>query len=480
MTITNCKVNHLADPLGYHMDKTVFSWTVENAVGKRQTAARIVVRRGDKIVNDTGWTELDSLAAPVDVALLPRTRYTWTVSVRTDAGEEQASGENWFETGKLDEPWAARWIGCGEEEPRHPVFSKEIVPGKQVAAARLYICGLGLYEAAWNGEKIGGERLTPYCNDYNSWVQYQTYDVTEQMQAGGVLSVTLGNGWYKGRFGWDDSITKPYYGDRWRLLAEVRLTCADGTEEVVGTDGSWTVTRSNITFSNIYDGEQRDDTLPVVPPVPAEVVDPPKGQLTARYSTPVTVQEELAVKEIIYTPAGETVLDLGQNLAGSFRLRVDVPRGSEVRLQFGEVLQGGNFYRDNLRSAKAEYRYISDGLPKTISPRFTFYGYRYVKVEGVANLRAEDLSAGAALRAAQGRNTRHGPWAAQPAHLQRGLGTAGQLPGCAHRLPPAGRAHGLDRGRPGVRPYRLLSAGVRAVLRKVSPRPGPGAERSGR
>lgn len=392
MIITNCKVNHLSNPLGYHMDRTVFSWMVEDAKGKRQTVACIVVFKGDIVIADTGWAELDSLAQPVDVALRPRTRYHWTVSVRTDAGEEQTSGENWFETGKLDEPWVAQWIGCNEEEPRHPVFSKKIAPAGKVANARLYICGLGLYETTWNGEKIGGEYLTPYCNDYDSWVQYQTYDITDQLQTKGVLSVTLGNGWYKGRFGWDDTVTKPYYGDRWRLLAEVRLTYADGSEEVIGSDESWMVTRSNITFSNIYDGEHRDDTLPPVPPVPAEEVDAPKGVLTARYSTPVTVQEELPVKEVIHTPVGETVLDLGQNMAGSFRLRVDIPEGQKVRLQFGEVLQGENFYRDNLRSAKAEYVYRSDGLPHVLQPQFTYYGYRYVKVDGIPDLCPEDFT----------------------------------------------------------------------------------------
>lgn len=144
------------------------------------------------------------------------------------------------------------------------MFSREIKPAKPVAAARLYICGLGLYEAAWNGEKIGGEFLTPYCTDYNAWVQVQTFDVTEQLQSAGTLSVTLGNGWYKGRFGFDRQ-EKPYYGDSWKLLAEVWLTYAGGTQEVIGTDESWTVTRSNITFSNLYDGERRDDTLPALP-----------------------------------------------------------------------------------------------------------------------------------------------------------------------------------------------------------------------
>ena len=392
MTITNCKTNHLVNPLGYELDGVAFSWTVEGAEGQFQTAARIIVRRDETVEADTGWGPLDSLAAPVELTLRPRARYTWTVAVRTDAGEEAASAENWFETGKLDEPWAGKWIGCDDAQPRHPVFSREIVPAKPVAAARLYLCGLGLYEAAWNGEKIGGEYLTPYCNDYNSWVQVQTYDITEQLQTAGVLSVILGNGWYKGRFG-PDRQEKPYYGGSWKLIAEVQLTYTDGTEEVVGTDEDWTVTRSNITFSNLYDGEHRDDTLPPLPPERARLVEPPAGKLTARYSTPVAVREELPVQEIIHTPAGETVLDLGQNLAGSFRLRCCAPRGQAIRLQFGEILQNGNFYRDNLRTAKAEYVYVSDGLPHVLKPKFTYYGYRYVKVEGLPDLKPEDFTA---------------------------------------------------------------------------------------
>ncbi|MGN0998371.1 MAG: family 78 glycoside hydrolase catalytic domain [Faecousia sp.] len=392
MRITNCAVNHLVNPLSFAMESCTFSWVTEDAVGKRQTDARIVVKRGRETAADTGWADLDSLATTVAFSLSPRTRYTWTVAVRTDAGEEAVSEENWFETGKMDEPWSAKWIGCDDSEPRHPVFTKEIVPEKEVTAARLYICGLGLYEAGWNGKKIGGEYLTPYCNNYHSWVQYQTYDVTEQLQSSGKLSVELGNGWYKGRFGFDRS-QKPYYGDSWKLLAELHLTYADGSREIIGTDESWTVTRSPITFSNIYDGEHRDDTLPEVEAVPARLVDAPRGKLTERYSTPVAVRKEMPVKEIIHTPAGETVIDLGQNMTGVFRLAVHEPAGAKIRLRFGEILQGGNFYRDNLRSAKAEYIYVSDGQPHILEPKFTFYGFRYVKVEGVSDLKPENFTA---------------------------------------------------------------------------------------
>lgn len=276
MIITSCKVNHLTNPLGYAMEKCVFSWIVEEAQGTEQTAARIQVYTEGQPVADTGWENPDSLATEVSFLQLPQTRYTWTVSVRTDAGEEATSEENWFETGV--KRWNTAWIGC-EEDPRHPIFSREIAPSKEVRSARLYICGLGLYEARWNGEKIGEEYLTPYCNNYSEWLQYQTYDITSRLQAPGTLSVELGNGWYEGRFGFDRN-PKPYYGEGHKLTAQVVLTYADGSSDVIATDESWQVTRSNLFFSNIYDGEQRDDTLTPVAPVPARMVNSPRGRLT--------------------------------------------------------------------------------------------------------------------------------------------------------------------------------------------------------
>ncbi len=391
MKIVSCQVNHLSDPLGYRLGTPVFHWQVEEAAGKWQTAARIQVYREGAPLWDTGWAQLDSLATPLPLELTPRTRYTWTVSVRTDAGEEAVSGENVFETGKMDEPWLARWIGCDNSEPRHPIFCKDILPTAPVTRARLYICGLGLYEAFWNGEKIGREMLTPYCNNYHAWLQAQTYDMTEQLQNSGTLSVLLGNGWYKGRFGYEGK-AEPYYGKEWKLIAELHLTYQDGSTQVIGTDESWLVKRSRLTFSNIYDGERRDDTLPELPTVYATPIEAPGAPLSDRLSPAVEVQEELPVQALIHTPAGETVLDMGQNFAGSFRLFVDAPAEAEIRLQFGEILQNGNFYRDNLRTAKAEYRYMSSGTPKTISPHFTFYGYRYVKIEGLESLRPEDFT----------------------------------------------------------------------------------------
>ena len=391
MRIEACKINHLINPLGFALPNPTFSWIVCDAQGKQPQCARIIVKCAEAVVADTGWAQLDSLCARIPLALRPRTRYTWTVSVRSDAQEEAQSAENWFETGKMDEPWQAQWIGCDDSEPRLPIFSKQIVPRGTVAAARLYICGLGLYEARWNGEKIGDEFMTPYCGNYNAWTQYQTYDITPQLQHAGTLVVELGNGWYKGRFCFRKDLQN-YYGNSWKLLAEVRLTYADGSEESIATDESWQVTRSCIAFSNIYDGEQRDDTLAALAPAPACRVDAPAGRLMERLSTPVRIRQERKGK-LLHTPAGETVLDVEQNMTGTFRLRVNEPRGTRVHLQFGEILQNGNFYNKNLRTAKAEYWYVSDGQEHEIIPKFTFYGFRYVKIEGATHLTADDFTA---------------------------------------------------------------------------------------
>ncbi len=405
MKLYDLQVNHLTNPLGFRMENTIFSWKVGEARGKYQEAARLQVFAGASLeqpVYDSGWDRAaDSLACSANLNLKPRTRYYWTVSVRSDAGEEETSEVQWFETAKMQEPWVGKWITCDSAKERFPIFKKNIFPKREVACARLYICGLGLYEAYLNGEKVGNEFLTPYSNDYHEWIQYQTYDVTEQIQENTTLSVLLGNGWYKGRFGILPQTGEGFYGTRWMLIAELRLIYADGSEEVIGTDASWSVARSSIVSASLYDGEIRDDTLPETAEEMAVVCDSgcgleeayemPRGRLTARMSLPVTERERLLPAELIRTPAGETVLDLGQEFAGIFRLHVKEPAGTKIHIQTGEILQQGNFYNENLRSAKSEYIYISDGNERWIIPHFTYYGYRYVKIEGISDLKKEDF-----------------------------------------------------------------------------------------
>lgn len=393
MEIYSLKLNHISNPVGFMYNRLVFSWKVKDSKGTKQEWARLLISSDKKmqgILYDSGEKkDLESIGTKVKLNLSPRTRYFWTVTVRDNAGETVTSDIQYFETAKLDEEWQAKWITAKEAE-RLPSLEKQfsVSEGKTLSAARLYICGLGVYDCDIDGERVGDEYLTPYYNSYNDWVQYQTFDITDMLSNTSTLTVRLAPGWYDGRISYDrvGSGKIDRYGDGLKLIAEIILTYQDGTEDIISTDESWIVKRTNLTLSDIYDGEIRDDTLPDLPPESAVYCAPPQGKLTERLSIPVKALHFIDPVEIIRTPAGETVFDLGQEITGVFSFRVNEPYGTKIHIQTGEILQHGNFYRENLRSAKSEYWYTSAGKETVIVPEFTFYGYRYVKVEGLTSV----------------------------------------------------------------------------------------------
>ncbi|MBE6936326.1 MAG: alfa-L-rhamnosidase RamA [Ruminococcaceae bacterium] len=384
MRIEKLKTNHVTNPLGFAMDAPVFSYVVAESTGKRQQAARIRVARDaamQDLVYDSGLREdISSLAFRPELTLLPRTRYYWEVEAVADDGDRGVSEPAWFETGKQDEAWAGQWICAPFSE--HPVFTKSFRTTKPVASARLYLCGLGLYEAYLGGEKVGEEFLAPFFTSYQHHVQYQTYDVTALLSEQSELSVMLGRGWYHGRFCFGD-FSEKIYGDTMQLIAELRVLYEDGTEDVIATDESWQCTHAPILESSIYDGETyAPGTLPGEP-VPAIPAAAPAGALRARLSLPVIRQEAFPEYRLLHTPAGELVLDFGQEITGWVEFDADLPAGREIHFDYGELLQNDCFYNGNLRTALAAYTYISDGKARHVRPFFTFYGFRYVRITGM-------------------------------------------------------------------------------------------------
>ncbi len=302
--------------------------------------------------------------------------------MEADNGDTAEFDVAYFETGKMDTPWTAPWIAAAKEDDRHPVFSKTFAAAKEVKAARLYICGLGLFEAYFNGKKLGEEYLLPLINDYMEAYQRITFDVTEAMQQENKLNVVLGKGWYMSMFGLE--LRDKLFGDEMKLTAELAITYADGTGETIVTDESWSVYGSEVADSGIYFGETIDRTLYKEKdntPYPARITEP-AGNLCDRYSCPLTSKETLYPVEIITTPAGETVLDFGQNHAGFMEFDADFPAGTVITMQGAEILQDGNFYHGNYRDAVSMLTYISDGRKERVRPRFTYFGYRYIKVTG--------------------------------------------------------------------------------------------------
>lgn len=396
MRITHMKCNHLTNPLGFNLGTPCLSWVTDAPEAKEQLACQVQVAADEnfaKILFDSGRSkDIKSTGYPLEMELEPRTRYYWRVKVWTDSGDV-ISPVAWFETAKMHEPWKAKWITPGWEDRKvHPMIRKVFSLDADIASARIYVCGLGLYELEINGARVGDEYLTPFCNAYDKWIQYQTFDVTHLLHKGSnAVCAMLGNGWYKGRFGFNN-FGEEIYGDIFAFLCELVVHYTDGRVETIASDESWKAAPGPVQFSGIYDGEILDARKIIDGYSEAWLDDSSwsyvkQASLTyelleARRSLPVRIMEERKPVRIIKTPKGENVLDMGQNMVGWIRFKVNAPNGSEIILQYGEELQDGCFYRENLRTAKAEFRYISDGKAAIVQPHFTFYGFRYVKVEG--------------------------------------------------------------------------------------------------
>lgn len=395
MRIEKLRINHIERPLGYLLRRITATYQVTQAKGRRQERARILVARDPELQNivfDTGITDsVSPLGTPLIFRQEPSARYYWKVQVWDDEGDCGESGVSWFETGLLEEGWEGISITPQLEDAFLPVMEKDFTLDKLPERARLYICGLGVFEAFLNGSRVGEEEMTPYLTPYHSYVQYLTFDVGSLLRIGeNNLRVHLGGGWYKGNYGYRQN--EDYaLGRRFQLLAQMNLWDQDGAVRRIGTDLSWKAAKSNVTISDIYEGEWVDDTLEDARRYPVRAGDLDPGIVKERLSMPVSVMEHLAPAAILHTPKGETVIDMGQNMVGRLSFRCRGKRGERFLFEHGEVLQDGCFYRDNYRTAKAMFSYVSDGIEKEVHPRFTFFGFRYVRVTCRQPLRLTDF-----------------------------------------------------------------------------------------
>ncbi len=376
MRITHMKTNHIDGPLGFDLTAIHISYIVEDCLGSFQTANRVQARvTGGPIVYDSGKIveEIHSLNFP----LASRTRYEWRVCVWTDTGETCWSPWAFFETALL-EPWQARFITSPLGQEVHPVFFKEFTVREPVIQARLYGVGLGEYEVYLDGQKVGDEVLLPGLHTFDAWIQYQTFEL-EISKGGHLLEIILGDGWYKGRYGL--KMNAPRYGDQYGLIAQLHMHHEDGTETVVLTDESWKVRVSPIVMDGIYDGETVDMTGKDSRCLPAVFSALTTEKLSPRLSPYLKVQERLRPTVISKEPL---ILDVGQNLAGWCEFFCDAPKGAKIEIYHGELVREGRLYRDNLRTAASVFTYISDGIPRMVRPHFTYFGFRYVQIEGWA------------------------------------------------------------------------------------------------
>ncbi len=394
MKIINCKTNYQHNPIGISLENLTFTWEVTEARGKQAAHDTLVIATDPAFTQTVFEESREGAGIPVwniQTKLAPETTYYWKVCVTDDAGDQAESDTGTFEGGI--QSFQGKWIKAPFTRDVHPVMRKSFTVKKnELKNGRLYICGFGLYEAYLNGKKVGDQYLTPYCTDYRYWAQYQTYDLTGLLQEGdNTLDVWLGEGWYKGRFGYlNGGQLREYYGDTFCLMAELHLNGEAG-RTVIATGADWKCLKSPVVTSGLYDGELYDARRleNLAHPSAREIADAvvmeeaPVPSLTPMVGVPVTKHESLRIRKLITTPAGETVLDFGQEITGWVEFTAQLKRETQVKLEYGEILQNGNFYNDNLRSATAAFTYTASGARDSVRPHFTFYGFRYVKVSGM-------------------------------------------------------------------------------------------------
>jgi alpha-L-rhamnosidase len=375
------------------------------------------------ITDDPGWTqtayelELDGVAVRVNAAeqvlvpwpfepLASRQRARMRVRVR-------AASEEWtdwsppatVEAGLLapEADWTARFISpatLGRTGDPAPVLARTFTLRPGMVSARLYATAHGVYAASLGGVRVGDEILAPGWTSYAHRLRYQTYDVTALLREGdNELSVLLGNGWYRGRLGWDGR--RALYGDRLALLAQLEVVHADGSRETIGTDESWTARASGVLADDLYDGQRTDLRAHATPAVPegVEVVPGDLARLVAPEGPPVRATEVLPATKVWTSPSGRTLIDFGQNLVGWVRLTARHARdGAEVTVRHAEVLEDGELGVRPLRSAEATDTYVlpnvpPDADPIVLEPSLTFHGFRYAEVTGLDLVAADDAEA---------------------------------------------------------------------------------------
>ena len=325
-------------------------------------------------------------------ALEPFTAYTATLTVADTFGETATASLS-FATGRMDTPWEAKWISDGayifkekKISPKPMHFRKMFRAKKLIDSATIYATAFGVYELYLNGEKVGNRYFAPGFTSYATNLQYQTYDVTEQLEKRSVIDVAVAGGWAVGSFVY--TRINRVAADRQALLLELRVRYQDGTTEVIGTDETWDVTEDGpFRMVDLYDGETYDASVELDKlEWRKATLETPRSTpaIYAELGAPVTAHERFA--PLSCTKVGNVyVYDFGQNLAGVVHLAIrNAKRGQVITVRHAEILNpDGSLNVAFLRTAKATATYTCIDGEQTYMPSMSYMGFRYVSIEGI-------------------------------------------------------------------------------------------------
>jgi alpha-L-rhamnosidase len=397
-------------PLGIPADRPRLSWSVGSDVELDPTAGfQVSVFDADGDGAEALWTTkaMRPWTIYTGPALPSRARRRWTVEA-TGSDGEALTAEHAFEVGLNGaEDWSAQWITAPQLPFRReswdpsPYLRREFELDAGDAAptvARVYASALGLYRLWLNGVELTEDALLrPGWTDYRIRVYHQTFDAAPALRAGtNVLTAALAGGWYSGRIGLQRE--PKFYGDHPALLVQLELAGEAGERRTVATGEDWSAGYGQVLATDLLRGEYQDlrqepegwrepgfdasgwDAA-VIADAPAGAVEPQPHDSIAGY--------EVHKGELVNEHArGPAIYDFGQNVVGWTRVHTSIQPTSELIVRHGEILTPEKLvYRDNLRAAFQEDRYVSpDTEMRTVEPLFGFHGFRYAEVWGVPSV----------------------------------------------------------------------------------------------
>ena len=295
-----------------------------------------------------------------------------------------------FSGGKLKGAEKLLWEAADTLSRRSIILTKTFKVRKHIQKAELKICGLGFYELSLNGKRVGDSMFAPLWSDYDKTVFYNIYDLTDILKNGkNTFEVLLGNGFYNeqgGRY----AKMRISFGPP-TLYFDLTVTYRNGKQEKMVSDASWTYRQSPITFNSIYGGEDYDARQEIVSNSfkresmgkPVVIQEAPKGVLRKQIAEPVKIMEFFYAKDTIRHDS-LLVLDMGQNLSGFPEILVSGTAGKRLKLTPGETLNDDGTVNQKQTGCPHYYLYILGGRKNLEKwhPHFSYYGYRYLQVEG--------------------------------------------------------------------------------------------------
>ncbi|MEN6323410.1 MAG: family 78 glycoside hydrolase catalytic domain [Proteiniphilum sp.] len=409
-------VEYLNNPLGIDTEKPRFSWKiVSQERGVKQAEYQIIVCDHQKDIKRRKGTVWDSGIITDDesvninykgIPLESNKTYYWTVGVSLNNGKMIWGEQHTFHTGILDNAlWEASWITSPDEiTDSSPLFRKSFAVKKKIKNAVAYVTAVGFYELYLNGNKVGDHVLDPGITDYRKTVLYSTYDVTSLLKKGkNVVGAMVGNGAWNlrkttGRWSWHgDAIS---FGNP-ALWVQLMITYTDGSQETIVSDNTWKTTSGPITFNNLYGGEDYDarKEIPNWNRIGmndsgwrfAVISKGPKGLLKSQMMPAIKVTETLKPIKQIHPEPGVYLFDLGQNMAGWWKIEVKGNPGQTVRVRGAETLNDSIFSQplkegDKLSISQKYHSevwtdyIIKSNEPEIYEPHFFYTGFRYVEV----------------------------------------------------------------------------------------------------